>query len=276
MPTTPTTYITPTTSHTSITSVLTRIKENEITIDEAEAQIQLLRFKEISRIARIDDQRAERTGVPEAILAEGKSSDDLVRIVQACLEGGGRILITRVSDAQIDALRSGIDPRPQTMEWSEQARTLVCARSTAPPEKTGGRIGIITAGTADIPVAEEARVMADEMGCDVEMIYDAGAAGIHRLFPDLGNLIAKGVDAIVVAAGRDGTLPTVVAGLVPVPVIGLPVSVGYGAGGKGEAALLSMLQSCSVLAVVNIDAGFVAGAFAARIANLAAAAITSA
>ncbi|RZN37205.1 MAG: nickel pincer cofactor biosynthesis protein LarB [Methanosarcinales archaeon] len=262
--------ITPTPPQTSITSILTRIKKNEITINEAEQQLRLLRFKEISHIARIDDKRAERTGVPEAILAEGKSSDDLVRIVQACLAGGGRILITRVSDAQINALRSGIDPRPRTMKWSKQARTLVCASSTTPPEKTGGKIGIITAGTADIPVAEEARVTANEMGCDVSVIYDAGAAGIHRLFPDLGNLVKKGVDAIVVAAGREGTLPTIVAGLVPVPVIGLPVSVGYGAGGKGEAALLSMLQSCSVLAVVNIDAGFVAGAFAARIANLAA------
>ncbi len=266
----------PTTSTTPITSILTRIKENEITIEEAEAQIRLLRFKEISRVARIDDHRAERTGVPEAILAEGKSSDDLVQIVQACLAGGGRVIITRLSDDQIDALRSGIDPRPRTMEWSERARTLVCASGTTPPEKTGGRIGIITAGTADIPVAEEAQVAAEEMGCDVDVIYDAGAAGIHRLFPDLGNLIENGVDAIVVAAGRDGTLPTVVAGLVPVPVIGLPVSVGYGAGGRGEAALLSMLQSCSVLTVVNIDAGFVAGAFAARIANLVAAARKSA
>ncbi|MCK4459849.1 MAG: nickel pincer cofactor biosynthesis protein LarB [Methanosarcinales archaeon] len=272
----PTTSTTPDVSNASITSILTQIKENEITIDDAEQQIRLLRFKEISRVARIDDQRAERTGVPEAILAEGKSPDDLVRIVQACLAGGGRVIITRVSDAQIDALKSGIDPRPLTMELNERARTLVCARSTAPPKKTGGRIGIITAGTADIPVAEEARVAAEEMGCVVDLIYDAGAAGIHRLFPDLGSLIEKGVDAIIVAAGRDGTLPTVVAGLVPVPVIGLPVSVGYGAGGKGEAALLSMLQSCSVLAVVNIDAGFVAGAFAARIANLAAAARKSA
>ena len=261
-----------TTSTTSITSILTQIKKNEITIDEAKAQIRLLRFKEISRVARIDDHRSERTGVPEAILAEGKSSDDLVRIVQACLAGGGRILITRVSDAQVGALRSSIDPCPLTMELNERARTLVCARDAAPPKKTGGKIGIITAGTADIPVAEEAQVAAEEMGCVVDVIYDAGAAGIHRLFPDLGSLIEKGADAIVVAAGRDGTLPTVVSGLVPVPVIGLPVSVGYGAGGKGEAALLSMLQSCSVLAVVNIDAGFVAGAFAARIANLAAAA----
>ncbi len=135
--------------------------------------------------------------------------------------------------------------------------------------KTGGKIGVISAGTADIPVAEEAKVIAQEMGCSVTAIYDVGVAGIHRLFPELAKLAGAGVDAIVVAAGREGTLPAIVSGLVDVPVIGVPVSTGYGAGGKGDAALLSMLQSCSVLAVVNIDAGFVAGAFAARIANLA-------
>ena len=257
-----------TTSTTSITSILTRIRNNELSIDEAEEQIGLLRFREISGIARIDDHRSERTGIPEAILAEGKSSDDLVEIVDALLSGDARILITRVSDDQLRVLRSRINA--PFMDWNERGRTLVCGCGTTSPTKTGGRIGIITAGTADIPVAEEARVAAEEMGCDVDLIYDAGAAGIHRLFPDLSKLIESGVDAIVVAAGRDGTLPTVVSGLVPVPVIGLPVSVGYGAGGRGEAALLSMLQSCSVLAVVNIDAGFVAGAFAARVANLAA------
>ncbi|NOQ32911.1 MAG: nickel pincer cofactor biosynthesis protein LarB [Methanosarcinales archaeon] len=252
----------------SIISILTKVRNNEISINEAEAQIKLLRFKEISEIARIDCHRSERTGIPEAILAEGKSSGDLAMIVAASLTEDVRILITRVSDDQLHELELRIDP--PYMVWNERARTLVCG--TVPASKTGGRVGIITAGTADIPVAEEARVTAEEMGCDVDLIYDVGAAGIHRLFPDLGRLIEKGVDAIVVAAGRDGTLPTVVAGLVPVPVIGVPVSVGYGAGGKGEAALLSMLQSCSVLVVVNIDAGFVAGAFAARIANLAAAA----
>jgi len=259
-------------SSMSITPILSRIKENEITIEEAEQQIGLLRFKEIADIARIDCNRSERTGMPEAVLAEGKSPDDLVRIVRASLSGDGgekRILITRVSDAQLDLLKSEIDS--PIMEWNERARTLVCARSSSPIKRTGGRIGIITAGTADIPVAEEARVAAEEMGCDVSMIIDSGAAGIHRLFPDLGTMVESGVDAIVVAAGRDGTLPTVVAGLVSVPVIGLPVSVGYGAGGRGEAALLSMLQSCAVLAVVNIDAGFVAGMFAARVANIAAA-----
>ena len=250
----------------SITSILTRIQRNEITIDEAKQQIRLLHFKEISEIARIDDLRLERVGVPEAVLADGKSSADLVRIVQACLTEEMRMLITRVSDVQLDTLRSEISA--PVMEWNERARTLVCG--TVPVKKTGGRVGIITAGTADIPVAEEGQVVAEEMGCDVDVIYDAGAAGIHRLFPDLSRLIKKGVDVIVVAAGRDGALPTVVAGLAPVPVIGLPVSIGYGAGGKGEAALLSMLQSCSVLTVVNIDAGFVAGAFAARVANLVA------
>ena len=119
-------------------------------------------------------------------------------------------------------------------------------------------------------MAEEAKEIAVEMGCAVTTLYDVGVAGIHRLFPELSKLMSGGVDAIVVAAGREGTLPAIVAGLVDVPVIGVPVSTGYGAGGKGEAALLSMLQSCSVLSVVNIDAGFVAGAFAARIANLAA------
>ncbi len=129
-----------------------------------------------------------------------------------------------------------------------------------------GKVGILAAGTADIPVAEEARVVALEMGCAVICEYDVGVAGIHRLFPCLEKMVD--VDAFVVAAGREGTLPAIVAGLVDSPVIGLPVSTGYGLGGGGLAALYSMLQSCSVLTVVNVDAGFVAGAFAAKIARL--------
>ena len=127
-------------------------------------------------------------------------------------------------------------------------------------------MGIVTAGTSDIGVAEEARVIAEEMGCTVLTAYDVGAAGIHRLFPAIRDLLDAHV--FVVAAGREGTLPAVVAGLVNKPVIGVPVSSGYGYMGQGRAALASMLQSCSVIAVVNIDAGFTAGAFAARIANL--------
>jgi hypothetical protein len=135
-----------------------------------------------------------------------------------------------------------------------------------PVSPTGGVVAIITAGTSDIRVAEEARVIASEMGCTVCTAYDVGAAGIHRLFPAIRK--CREAHVFVVAAGREGTLPAVVAGLVDRPVIGVPVSTGYGYMGKGRAALASMLQSCSVLAVVNIDAGFTAGAMAARIANM--------
>jgi NCAIR mutase (PurE)-related protein len=152
-----------------------------------------------------------------------------------------------------------------TAEYREAGRVLVLwTRERSAP--SGGTVAIITAGTADIRVAEEAKVIAEEMGCRVQTAYDVGAAGIHRLFPALKSVI--GADVFIVAAGREGTLPSVVAGLVNRPVIGIPVSTGYGYMGEGKAALASMLQSCSVLAVVNIDAGFVAGAFAARIAQM--------
>jgi pyridinium-3,5-biscarboxylic acid mononucleotide synthase len=134
--------------------------------------------------------------------------------------------------------------------------------------RTGGQVGVISAGTSDIPVAQEAALIAEEMGCEVTCIYDVGVAGLHRLLDPLRNLLSKEVDAIIVAAGMDGALPSVVAGLVPVPVIGLPTSIGYGMGGKGVAALLSMLQTCAPgLSVVNIDNGVGAGITAAMIAN---------
>jgi len=140
-----------------------------------------------------------------------------------------------------------------------------------PVPATGGRLGVVTAGSSDIPYAEEAMLVARHMGCRVSEVYDVGVAGLHRLFPPLRGLLDEGVDAIVVVAGMDGALPSVVAGLVNVPVIGLPTSTGYGAGGGGIAALLSMLQTCSPgLAVVNIDNGIGAGSMAALIANNAA------
>ena len=133
---------------------------------------------------------------------------------------------------------------------------------------TGGQVGVISAGTSDIPVAEEAALMAEEMGCEVTCIYDVGVAGLHRLVAPLKELITRGTDVIIVAAGMDGALPSVIAGLVAVPVIGLPTSIGYGLGGKGVAALLAMLQTCAPgLTVVNIDNGVGAGITAAMIAN---------
>ena len=152
----------------------------------------------------------------------------------------------------------------------EMARAVVVARPGVTVVPSGGRVGVISAGTSDIPVAAEASLMAREMGATVEEVWDVGVAGLHRLVRPLERIVALGVDVIVVAAGMDGALPSVVSGLVAVPVIGLPTSVGYGFGGGGIGALTTMLQSCSPgLVVVNIDNGIGAGATAALIANRA-------
>ncbi|TFH43054.1 MAG: nickel pincer cofactor biosynthesis protein LarB [ANME-2 cluster archaeon] len=245
--------------------LLEKVKNGEVDIDEACGQIKIHNIDTLSKISNIDPHRMKRTGIPEAIYAPGKDVDDLVNIAISHLEHEPTVIITRASDEQLDALK-----QKHPVEWNRHARIAVLRKDDFHVEPTGGVIGIITAGTVDIPVAEEAKVIAQEMGVKVHTVYDVGAAGIHRLFPPLGEMLEKGVDAIVVAAGREGTLPTIVSGMVDIPVIGVPVSSGYGAGGGGTAALHTMLQSCSVLSVVNIDAGFVAGAYAARIANMVA------
>ena len=235
----------------------------EVALDEVLRQIRLVSYRSVGEMAKIDHHRADRTGIPEAILAEGKEEADLARIALTQLDAAGLALITRVTDPQLQVLRELDLPHGAGFRWEERARMVVL--SSKKVQRSGGKVGVLSAGTADIPVAEEARVTAEVMGCEVVTEYDLGVAGIHRLFPSLEKVMDA--DALVIAAGREGTLPTVVAGLVEVPVIGLPVSTGYGAGGEGQAALLSMLQSCSVMAVVNIDAGFVAGAFAANVAG---------
>ncbi len=250
-----------------LADTLKKLKNNEISLEEAERRLKITNFERLSNIARVDIHRSKRTGIPEAVIADCKTCDEVVSIARVHLKCEGRAIITRSSDENYKTLKLLAEEIGMDIRWSKRAKIVVIGD---PLERTGGKVGVISAGTADIPVAEEARVIAEEMGCSVTTIYDVGVAGIHRLFPELTKLVEAGVDAIVVAAGREGTLPTIVSGLVDVPVIGVPVSTGYGAGGKGEAALLSMLQSCSVLTVVNIDAGFVAGAFASRIANLAA------
>ncbi len=234
----------------------------KISLDEALRRLQVLGCRAVGDIAKLDIGREARIGIPEAILAEGKDKDDLVKISLAHLEATGSVIVTRVSPEQLQAFKDAKMAERVSLDHNPRARTVVLRLGERKPKK--GKVGILAAGTADIPVAEEARVVAEEMGCAVVAQYDVGVAGIHRLFPCLEKM--SDMDAFVVAAGREGTLPAVVAGLVDAPVIGLPVSTGYGIGGGGIAALLSMLQSCSVLTVVNVDAGFVAGAYAAKIA----------
>lgn len=247
--------------------VLDRLRSGTITTEEAEREIDGLRIEAVADIANLDVGRGLRCGIPEVVLAEGKEAGQLADIALAHAGISGRCIVSRISREKYAVLAKRAAAAGVDVTCHERARMAVLSGGAA-VEPTGGVVAIITAGTSDIGVAEEARVIAEEMGCRVCTAYDVGAAGIHRLFP----AIRKCLDAhvFIVAAGREGTLPAVVAGLVDRPVIGVPVSTGYGYMGQGQAALASMLQSCSVLAVVNIDAGFTAGAFAARIANMVA------
>jgi NCAIR mutase (PurE)-related protein len=245
--------------------LLDQYKNGKIGIEEAADALEGLRLDRIGDLARIDLGRDVRCGMPEVVLAEGKDPAHLAKIALRYAQSAGRCVVTRISREQADAILAAARKQKIASEYHEAGHILVL--STAPaPAKDGGIVAVITAGTSDIRVAEEARVIAEEMGCEVRTAYDVGAAGIHRLFPALKPL--SGAHVFIVCAGREGTLPSVVAGLVDKPVIGVPVSVGYGYMGEGRAALASMLQSCSVISVVNIDAGFTAGAFAARIARM--------
>lgn len=253
--------------HSAISDILSQYKAGKMPLDAAAEAIEGLRLERVGDIACLDIGRNVRCGMPEVVLAEGKDAAHLAEIAVRLAAAAGRCVITRISPEQAGVVKAEAKKKKIHLDYREAGRIMIAGNGPA-PAKTGGIIGIITAGTSDIRVAEEAKVIAEEMGCEVKIAYDVGAAGIHRLFPALKPLLDA--HAFIVCAGREGTLPSVVAGLVDKPVIGVPVSVGYGYMGEGRAALASMLQSCSVISVVNIDAGFTAGAFAARIANIGA------
>ncbi len=220
---------------------------------------------------QVDPHRQARKGVPEVVFAAGKPPRLTLQAVRALLEQQprGRVLVSRASTDATDLLRQELEPQGATVLAAPSGGTvLVTRQDAAAPPDSGGVVGLLTAGASDAPSADEAAWVAREMGCRVVRADDVGVAGLHRLEAPLRQLREQGADAIVVAAGMDGALPSVVAGLVDVPVIGLPTSVGYGLGGAGIAALLSMLQTCAPgLVVVNIDNGVGAGATAALFAN---------
>ena len=244
--------------------VLEALADGKYSVAEAEAK---LAGYATTEAGRFDAAREHRRGVPEAVLATGKTPEEVAELASAAIETTGRAIVTRADEAQANAVRERLATHTPDADWRYDDRTGVgVAHATDfEPPSLDATVGIVTAGTSDAKPAGEAVTIAAEMGANVERIDDVGVAGIHRLFATLPTL--READVLVVAAGREGALPTVVAGLVDTPVIGLPISTGYGYGGDGEAALLGMLQSCSVLTVVNIDAGFVAGAQAGLIAK---------
>ena len=230
----------------------------------------LLALQEVARLATLDVGREKRKGIPEMILADGKEPADVAKITEAMVRRSGRAIVTRASKTYYHKIKARAISET-TAEYFPKPRIIIVKSKSYKRTSYGGRIGILTAGTSDIPVAEEARIIAEEMGCKTASYDDVGVAGLHRLFRPLKKLLEWDVDVILVAAGREGALPTVVAGLVDVPIIAVPTSRSYGFGDKGIAALAAMLQSCSLgVAVVNIDGGVGAGAVGALIANRAA------
>jgi NCAIR mutase (PurE)-related protein len=221
---------------------------------------------------RLDLDRRKRSGAPEIVYGRTKAVAEIIASLETLATANGRAIATRCSEDAILQVVGDLAGR-FTVLTRDGSSTIVVAQRDSQPPVTGGRVAIFTAGSSDAPVANEAAIVAEEMGCSVTVIRDTGVAGLHRLVQPLERIVGDGVDAIIVAAGMDGALPSVIAGLVAVPVIGLPTSTGYGYGGNGEAALMSMLQTCAPgLSVVNIDNGVGAGVAAASIANRVAAA----
>jgi len=242
-----------------IKSLFTAYKEGTLSLDEALESLKLLPFEEIEE-AMIDHHRTLRQGFPEVIYGESKNTAQIVAIMERMKDSGTNILATRLDEDKAKILR---DYFPHC-DYDAMARTLVM--KNAPVAITGvGTILVVCAGTSDIPVAKEAVVTAELMGNRVETLYDVGISGLHRLFSRKEALLSANV--IVVVAGMEGALPSVVGGLVSRPVIAVPTSVGYGASLNGLAALLAMLNSCVAgVTVVNIDNGFGA-AYAASLIN---------
>ena len=244
----------------SVRKLFEQVRRGKLSPDEAVERLRHLPFEDLG-FAKVDHHRTLRAGMPEVIFGQGKTPDQVAGIFARLAKHGHNVLATRATQDQFAAVRKIV----RRAEFRELAQAIVLVRDRKKYGK--GKITVVSAGTSDIPVAEEALVTAEVMGNDVEHLYDVGVAGIHRLLASRNSLSQARV--IIVCAGMEGALPSVVGGLVGVPVIAVPTSVGYGAAFKGVAALLGMMNSCaSNVSVVNIDNGFGAGYVASLINRL--------
>src|SRR5262245_45117281 len=246
-------------NRTRLHDLLSRIQSGALDIDHALDLLKTLPFEDLG-FARVDHHRTLRKGFPEVILGQGKTVRQITDIAQRLLAHGQPALITRLDEQQAQEVRVTLP----ALRYYPDGRIGAVGEPLVPPVGQG-TILVVSAGTADLPVAEEAAVTAELMGHQVERLYDVGVAGLHRLLGSVDKLYTATV--LVVVAGMEGALPSVVAGLVDRPVIAVPTSIGYGASFNGLAALLAMLNSCAAgITVVNIDNGFGAG-FAASLIN---------
>jgi pyridinium-3,5-biscarboxylic acid mononucleotide synthase len=238
-------------------SILKQVADGTLTVEQAIGQLQG-KAEENLGFARIDLDRHRRRGIPEVVFAAGKTPDQVIRIVQAFKDARQNVLCTRASRELYDAVARAY---PEAA-YHDPARMITV--DFAPRPAQSGQVAVVSAGTSDMPVAEEAAITAEWMGAKVERVYDVGVAGLHRLMNHMDTL--KASRAVVVVAGMEGALPSVVGGLIDRPIVAVPTSVGYGTNLQGVAALLAMLNSCVPgISVVNIDNGFGAGVTAALI-----------
>lgn len=243
----------------TLKALLERVHAGDLDVDAAVGELSELPFSDLG-FARVDHHRALRCAAPEVIFGLGKEAEDVARIAQAIVSRDSDLLVTRADPAMFAAVQALVTDA----EYDTRARTITARRGPRPPQPDKPVL-VVCAGTSDLPVACEARVTAEALGSKAELVADVGVAGIHRVLAERGRLQDAGV--IVVVAGMEGALPSVVAGLVDRPVIAVPTSVGYGAAFGGIAALLGMLNSCATgVTVVNIDNGFGAG-YAAAVIN---------
>ncbi len=248
--------------------ILEAVRSGRMSVKEAEVELRTLSLTEVGEIGMLDMNREERTGIPEVVFAESKGIDSLVMIAKKILERKEYVLLTRVSQAKLVVLRESFKGFAFEVSGEDDHLTVLISTDKWSAPESQGKIAIITAGTSDVVYAMEAIAIAKVMGVDELSFFDIGVAGIHRLVEPIKQILEEDVDAVIVFAGLEGALPTVVASLIDLPVIGVPVPVGYGHGGAGETALSSMLQSCAPgLAVVNIGNGLGAGAIACLIAR---------
>ena len=249
-----------------ISDVLNSLDQCKISVSKAKKLLELYSIEEVENFAKIDINRKMRKGIPEVIFAERKQLVETKKIISKVLKKSNSILVSRIQKKDYSKIIDFSKKNNFKIKKGKNTTTVLIFKKTI--KKSGAKIGIITAGTSDIGIAEEAKLMCESMNCECITSYDIGIAGLHRTFPILKEFVKADVDVIIVAAGMEGALASVVSSMVNVPVIGVPTSVGYGYGEKGIAALASMLQSCSLgLSVVNIDNGIGAGAVAAKIAN---------
>lgn len=243
-----------------IEDILNKVQKGTLSPKKA---LQLLKdypYQDLA-FAKIDHHRELRRGLPEIIFGQGKTSDQILKISREILNKGNSLLITKVEPSLYKRIKSKLPP----VQYNPEAKVIYCKKNI--PAKGKGKIIVITAGTSDIPVAEEAAITCEIFGNDVERIYDVGVAGLHRLFGEYDKI--TGARVLITVAGMEGALPSVIAGITDKPIIAVPTSVGYGASLKGLAALLAMLNSCpGGVAVVNIDNGFGAAYLASLINHL--------